>query len=107
MSSQTEAVLAAFLADPAQDRYGLEISKQAGLASGTLYPILARLEQAGWVSSRWESIDPSAEGRRPRRYYQLTREGEVAARAALSQAMRRLAPAFQPGFGPSPGVLPS
>jgi len=100
ISTQTEAVLAVFLSDHSSDLYGLEISKLAGLPSGTLYPILARLEQAGWIESEWESIDPAVAGRRPRRYYHLTGEGEIAARQALRDAVRRLAPGLSPGFGP-------
>jgi PadR family transcriptional regulator, regulatory protein PadR len=99
ISTQTEAVLAVFLADYSRDLYGLEISKQAGLPSGTLYPILARLEQAGWIESEWEVIDPVRAGRRPRRYYRLTGEGEVGAREALRAAARRIAPVLMPGIG--------
>jgi DNA-binding PadR family transcriptional regulator len=88
----TQHVLAALLQDPTEARYGLDIARQAGLPSGTLYPILARLEAAGWVESAWEIIDPVAEGRRPRRYYHLTGEGERVARTALHQTLRRLTP---------------
>jgi hypothetical protein len=38
---------------------GLEICAAAGLASGTVHPILARLERLGWLESRWEDIDPA------------------------------------------------
>jgi len=91
MSAQTQALLAALLADPARRRYGLDLSKQVGLPSGTIYPILARLEAAGWVASEWETIDPVEAGRRPRRYYILTAEGERAARSALLETAERLA----------------
>jgi PadR family transcriptional regulator PadR len=90
MTPQTQAVLAAFLEDPALPHYGLELCHAAGGASGTIYPILARLEAAGWVESNWEDIDPSAEGRRPRRYYRLTGEGEKEARAAFAETVRKL-----------------
>jgi PadR family transcriptional regulator PadR len=98
VTAQTQAVLAALLEDPIRPRYGLEITKEAGLQSGTAYPILARLETAGWIESEWEDIDPSAEGRRPRRYYRLTPEGEVAARRNLADTMKRLQPALR-SFG--------
>jgi hypothetical protein len=49
-------------------------------------PILARLETVGWLTSRWEDIDPRAEGRPTRRYYQLTPNGIELARAALARA---------------------
>jgi len=101
MSAQTQALLAALLADPARSRYGLDLSKEAGLPSGTIYPILARLEATGWVASEWETIDPVAAGRRPRRYYILTAEGERAARSALQETAKRLAWALGPKM-PSP-----
>ncbi|GAA2204422.1 PadR family transcriptional regulator [Nonomuraea monospora] len=85
----TQAVLRAFLDDPPRERYGLELCEVAGLPSGTLYPILARLEQAGWVESRWE--DPEAhvaEGRPRRRYYRVTTDGAQQAREAVAEAYR-------------------
>ena len=54
---------------------GAEVHQRCGLASGTLYPILLRLEAAGWFVSRWESIDPSIAGRPRRRLYRLTPTG--------------------------------
>ncbi|HLL67053.1 MAG TPA: helix-turn-helix transcriptional regulator [Micromonosporaceae bacterium] len=45
---------------------------RTGLASGSLYPILARLRAAGCVTACWEEIDPVAAGRPARRYYRLT-----------------------------------
>src|SRR5829696_8057238 len=75
MTIPTQLVLRALLADPAQELYGVEIGAAAGLPSGTVHPILARLETVGWLTSRWEEIDPRAEGRPARRYYQLTPDG--------------------------------
>src|SRR5580693_1516257 len=45
MTGPLERVLGAFLADPAAPRYGYDLMKAARLPSGTLYPLLARLEQ--------------------------------------------------------------
>jgi DNA-binding PadR family transcriptional regulator len=100
MTIPTQRVLEALLDDPTAELYGLEIGEAAGLRSGTVHPILARLEGYGWLSSRWEDVDASAEGRPARRYYKLTVEGVQAARAALARAYRpsparRLRP--QPG----------
>ncbi|MFD0596399.1 PadR family transcriptional regulator [Catellatospora coxensis] len=78
-------VLSAFLADPAADRYGLDLMKATDLPSGTLYPILQRLQQAGWIGAQWEQIDPASEGRPARRYYRLTPEGAARARTALAE----------------------
>jgi PadR family transcriptional regulator, regulatory protein PadR len=82
MSLQTLRVLEAFLEDPTERLAGAEVHQRCGIASGTLYPILLRLESAGWFVSRWESIDPSSVGRPRRRLYRLTsmglrRAGEV------------------------------
>ncbi|MGH8904652.1 MAG: PadR family transcriptional regulator, partial [Egibacteraceae bacterium] len=75
VTAQLQRVVLLFLRDPSERCYGLEIAREAGLQRGTLYPILNRLEHAGWVTSEWEAIDPSVEGRRPRRYYRLTDDG--------------------------------
>lgn len=89
MTGPVQQILRAMLADPAAPRYGLEISKLAGLETGTLYPVMARLEMVGWVESSWE--DPGLgvrEGRPRRRYYQLTRDGAEQARIALAEISR-------------------
>ncbi|QNK80503.1 PadR family transcriptional regulator [Nakamurella sp. PAMC28650] len=86
MTLSTQAVLRALLTDPTCERYGLEISAATGLPSGTLHPILARIEHLGWVESDWESIVPQKEGRPRRRYYRLTADGAVSARSALAEA---------------------
>jgi PadR family transcriptional regulator PadR len=89
---QTLKVLVVLSDQPADHHYGLEIAKAAGLATGTLYPILARLERLGWVTSDWEAVDPAAEGRPRRRYYRLTLEGERVASRELAKAQQSLAP---------------
>src|SRR5215470_3354441 len=63
MTLPTQFVLRAPLADPQAELYGVEIGEAAGLPSGTVHPILARLEGLRWVQSRWEDIDPKLEGR--------------------------------------------
>ena len=88
MTIPTQRVLAALLDDSERELYGLEIGEAAELRSGTVHPILARLEGVGWLASRWEEIDPQIAGRPARRYYRLTADGVVAARAALAQAYR-------------------
>lgn len=75
ISLQTLKVLEAFLEDPSEELSGSDVNKRSNLASGTLYPNLLRLESAGWLTSRWEIIDPSAAGRPRRRFYRLTRSG--------------------------------
>jgi DNA-binding PadR family transcriptional regulator len=82
VSLQTLRVLEAFLENPADELSGADVQKRSTIASGTLYPILLRLESAGWFVSRWESVDPSTVGRPRRRLYRLTpgglsRAGEI------------------------------
>lgn len=86
MTLPTQLVLMALLDDPARERYGLELCAAAGLPSGTVHPILARLERLGWLRSTWEQIDPSEEGRPRRRYYRLDPNSVAVARAALTRA---------------------
>jgi len=85
MTLPTQLVLSVLLEDPAREVYGLEICSAAGLASGTIHPILARLEGIGWLESRWEEVDPKTEGRPRRRYYRLSRDGAALAPAALAR----------------------
>lgn len=87
MSPQTIAVLRVLLADPTEPRYGLDIARVSGLKTGTLHPILRRLEQEGLVESFWEDTStPEAEGRPRRRYYRFAGHGSI---AAAHQAVAR------------------
>ena len=88
MTLPTQLVIQTFLQDPKEEHYGLEIGTAAGLPSGTVHPILARLEGLGWVESRWEELDTRVQGRPSRRYYKLTASGEQNARDALARAYR-------------------
>jgi DNA-binding PadR family transcriptional regulator len=75
--------------------YGFDIMTITGLASGTVYPALRRLEDAGFVLSKWERPSiAQAEQRPPRKYYEITKPG----RAALKEARERfrLLQQFQP-----------
>ncbi|GAA5187267.1 hypothetical protein GCM10023322_35270 [Rugosimonospora acidiphila] len=84
-------VLAVFLAEPDASRYGLELMRATGHASGTLYPVLTRLQDAGWLEAEWEDAAVAqATGRPPRRYYRLTPEGVVAGRRELTKLHRAL-----------------
>jgi PadR family transcriptional regulator PadR len=66
-------------------RYGFDIMERTGLPSGTVYPILRRLEQAALIQSNWEAGDAQELQRPQRRYYRLTRSGE----RALGKATQR------------------
>ena len=85
MTLPTQLVLRALIADPTREMYGLEIGRLAELPSGTIHPILARLEGYGWLESRWENLDPAREGRPRRRYYRLTPDGVAHAARALDR----------------------
>ena len=84
----TRLVLEALLAEPDAELYGLELARAAGLPTGTVHPILARLEGVGWVTSRWEDVDPSEAGRPPRRYYCVTTTGIREGTARLARGPR-------------------
>lgn len=83
MTGPTRAVLEAFLADPETDHYGLGLGAATRLPSGTIHPILARLEGVEWLASTWEDVDPADAGRPRRRLYRLTDTGLQQATAAL------------------------
>ncbi len=86
MTLPTQLVLHVLIDDPDREMYGLQLCEAAGLASGTIHPILARLEKAGWLTSRWEEIDARDEGRPRRRYYRLDPNNLATVRAALHRA---------------------
>ena len=100
MTLPTQLVLRAMLAEPTQEMYGLQIGQAAELPSGTIHPILARLESCGWLESRWEDIDPAKEGRPRRRYYRLGADGAEYARTALARVHtpKALVNRLRPGF---------
>lgn len=84
MTLPTQLVLRAMIADPAREMYGLEIGRAAELASGTIHPILARLEGCGWPESRWEDLH-----RRRRSRAQPGAHAEVADVPAAPWPVRR------------------
>jgi PadR family transcriptional regulator len=105
MTPPTQRVLRVMLADPARKMYGLQICTTAGLPSGTIHPVLARLEGAGWLESHWEeSLCAQAESRPRRRYYKFTAEGAGAARLFLAQCVTGTGPAVAPAVRPGSGV---
>jgi DNA-binding PadR family transcriptional regulator len=97
VSHHTKLLLSVLLDAPGEESYGFELSQASGLPSGTIYPILRRLEDRGLLTSRWELLEESKEGRRRRRYYRLTGEGDRVARttiAAQAPALRLLVPGW-------------
>lgn len=90
MTLQTLKVLRVLLVHPAEDNFGLRIAQRCDLPTGSVYPILARLEAAGWLASKWENINESVEGRRARREYSLTSDGRKRALEAIAEAQQTL-----------------
>jgi DNA-binding PadR family transcriptional regulator len=86
LTGPLERVLRVFLADLSAPRYGYDLMKATKLPSGTLYPMLARLQAEGLLTSEWEPQPDDASGRPPRKYYQLTGEGARVARLELPEA---------------------
>jgi PadR family transcriptional regulator len=84
LTQPTLKVLRFLLETPREGRSGAEMAKATRVGSGTLYPMLARLEAAGWLTSEWEVIDPKEAGRPRRRFYRLTAVGQNNARRALA-----------------------
>jgi DNA-binding PadR family transcriptional regulator len=72
LSPQTVLVLDAFLEQPEDWKYGYDLSRNTGLKSGTLYPILMRLAEHKLLETKWEQSEP---GRPPRHMYRFTPEG--------------------------------
>lgn len=87
-------------------RHGFDVLEATALPSGTVYPILRRLESAGLVKSRWEAVQIARdEGRPPRRYYELTGAGAESLREALARhpdLRAARAPAAARGLRPRP-----
>lgn len=81
MSRQTRKIFSALLAEPREWRYGYDLSRETTLKSGTLYPILMRLNKRGWLETKWTALD--APGRPPRHMYRLTADGLRSARAIV------------------------
>ncbi|HUN31233.1 MAG TPA: helix-turn-helix transcriptional regulator [Trebonia sp.] len=69
---------------PDEELYGLKIAQNAGRKVGGVYPILARLEEDGWVESSWEREERGDRGPR-RRFYRFSPEGLGAARILLAE----------------------
>jgi PadR family transcriptional regulator, regulatory protein PadR len=96
-SIQTRQIFQALLDAPEDETYGFELVKVTGLPSGSVYPILRRLEDEKIITAREEVIDPNARRPRYRIFYRLTAEGRRVAREATrekSTALRSLNPGW-------------
>jgi len=84
----TQATALVLQAVAAGHKYGFEVMDATGLASGTVFPILRRLERAGILRGRWEPVSEAhRKGRPQRRLYEVTGPGAQ----VLEVALRKLA----------------
>ncbi|MCU0927238.1 MAG: PadR family transcriptional regulator [Hydrogenophaga sp.] len=100
LSPQALAVIAV-LADANEWRHGYDLMAQAGVKSGTLYPLLMRLEAQGMLQARW--VDSPEPGRPPRHVYKLTPAGRdwVVSLAESLAPLRAPSTAMRPAKGRS------
>lgn len=77
--SPVARTLLATLAEAGKDwSHGYDLARRAGIKSGTLYPLLIRLEAQGHLEAEWQA--PAEPGRPPRHAYRLTKDGLKLAR---------------------------
>lgn len=70
-------------------RYGYDLLSTMGertdglleIKEGTLYPVLHRLEDGGYVTSTWDVVERGA----PRKYYRLTPSGRARYKALKNE----------------------
>ena len=74
--------------------WGLAIIKATGRPSGSVYPMLERLEQAGWIASSWE--DEGVRRGPRRRLYALTKEGAAEAKKVRAARAESAPAALKP-----------
>jgi PadR family transcriptional regulator, regulatory protein PadR len=105
ITPQTAVVLKILRQAPPDGLYGLQVAQAVHLPTGSIYPILLRLEQAGWVTGSWEDPERVAADKRRsrRRFYALTALGRRLAGEAVrrTEAAWVLEPRVQPD---SPGA---
>ena len=92
-SPQTQALFAVLMQSPETWRHGYDLSRETGLKSGTLYPILVRLESGGLLEEQWEAT--AVQGRPARHMYRLTARGQAEA-ATILQSFRDASIRFAP-----------
>ncbi|MFB2597971.1 PadR family transcriptional regulator [Herbiconiux sp. P17] len=90
VTAPTLDILEALLGET-EPLWGLILVKRTGRPSGTVYPILERLERQGWIIGSWET-DIDRTGPR-RRLYEFTPDGRAAAQELHATAAERRATA--------------
>lgn len=92
----SEATILALISllDAPQGMYGYEIMQTAGIKPGTLYPMLARLEDQNFLVSHWQ--EASVQGRPPRHIYRLSEAGRVLAKSMIDESRLASNPKLKP-----------
>ena len=78
LSSHARTILAVLHDTRGRWSHGYELARVADVRSGTLYPLLIRLEAQGYLEAEWQQ--PPEGGRPPRHAYRLTASGVQLAR---------------------------
>lgn len=84
LSRQAHVLLSVLARSGQEWRHGYELAQASGLRSGTLYPLLIRLEAQGLLEAEWQQ--PTGPGRPPRHAYRLTAAGLALAHSAQTAA---------------------
>lgn len=92
LTLKSARVVRLLVSDPGTPRYGYELMRSLHISSGTLYPILAKLTTAGWISRQREDVDTSVEQRPARMLYHLTPDAVPVVRAKLAAISAELSP---------------
>jgi PadR family transcriptional regulator, regulatory protein PadR len=102
VTAATLDVLEIFVSDAPNDQHGFKLAQRTRRPTGTIYPILMRLEDMGWLVSQWDEDTP--EGRPRRRLYHLTEAGLAGASALLEARKDRRAGTSRGQLRPAPEV---
>jgi len=93
-SPQAALLAGALLKSPSEWTYGYDLMGATGLGAGTLYPLLRRFTDHGWLRARWE--ERGEDGRPPRHLYRLTADGARGARKLVARARSASASLVRP-----------
>jgi len=100
MTNAVVSILTYMVEHEGKSIYGYELFKSVNVGIPTGYSVLHKLEGLGWVKSQWKNpIATASKEERPRRYYQLTREGIREARKALGVWFENNQPIYEKVMG--------
>jgi PadR family transcriptional regulator PadR len=73
-----------------RELHGYQLMRDTQRAGPTIYNVLDKLEDMGWITGRFEQRNLDHPGKPPRRFYQLTGEGIPAAEALLRERRKEV-----------------